>query len=186
MSADDWYYCDAEKNDERVAGPVAFDWLVELIRSDELPYDVLVSTDKESWVEADTIETILRAIPIDRERIIQEYIEYGETEDPDWGWASDRMYSILESVPELAWELIVELIDRAPSDNSLSFFAAGPLEDLLSKDGPDFIERVERRAQTKATFRRAVGMLRRLGMTDDVWARVRAIAEQTACGDRDE
>jgi len=186
MSADDWYYCDAKKDDERAEGPVAFDRLVQLIRSNELPYDVLVSSDKESWVEADTIERILRAIPIDRERIIREYIEYGEAEEPEWGWASDRMYSILESVPELAWELVLELIDRAPSDNSLSFFAAGPLEDLLSKDGPDYIERVESRAQTSATFRRAVGMLRRLGMTDDVWARVRAIAEKAPCWDRDE
>lgn len=186
MNADDWYYCDAEKDDQRADGPVAFDRLVELIRSDRLPYDVLVSTDKENWVEADTIERILRAIPIDRERIIQEYIEYGETEHPEWGWASDRMHSILEGAPELAWELIVELIDRAPSDNSLSFFAAGPLEDLLSKDGPDYIARVERRVQTSAAFRRAVGMLRRLGMTDDVWSRVRATAEQTPRGDRDE
>lgn len=179
MSADDWYYCDAERDDERVEGPVAFERLVQLIRADELPYDVLVSTDEETWVEADTVESILRAIPIDRERIIREYIEYGESMDPEWGWASHRMYSILENVPELAWELIIELIDRAPSDNSLSFFAAGPLEDLLSADGPDFIERVERRAQTNATFRRAVGMLRRLAMSDEVWARVRAIAEQT-------
>ena len=118
------------------------------------------------------MERILRAIPIDRERIIREFVEYGEAENPDWGWASDRMHSILEGAPEIAWELIVELIDRAPSDDSLSFFAAGPLEDLLSKDGPAFIDRVEGRAATNERFRRAVGMLRRLGMADDVWARV--------------
>jgi hypothetical protein len=52
------------------------------------------------------------------------------------------MCSALENVPELAWELIVELIERAPSDHSLGFFAAGPLEDLPSKDGAQFIERV--------------------------------------------
>lgn len=68
------------------------------------------------------------------------------------------------------------MIERAPSDASLSFLAASPLEDLLSKDGPDFIGRVEERARENAKFRRAVGMLRRLGMTDDVWKRVQWVA----------
>lgn len=179
--SDGWYYCDAEKNDERCDGPVSFDRLMQLIRTGAIPHDALVSLDKDEWVEADTIEEILRAIPLDRERIIREYIEYGETEDPEWGWASDRMYSVLENVPELAWDLIVELIERAPSDNSLSFFAAGPLEELLSKYGAQFIERVEQRTESNAKFRRAVGMLRRLGMTDDVWDRVRRIAQPTTC-----
>jgi hypothetical protein len=171
-----WYYCDAEKDSERYDGPVSLDRLAELIGSGKLPYGVLVSTTKVDWEEADTVERILRAIPIDRERIIREYIVYGETEHPEWGWASDRMYSILNGAPEIAWELIVELVDRAPSENSLGFFAAGPLEDLLSKDGPTFIDRVEDRAWQNEKFRRALGMLRRLGMTDDVWNRVKAAA----------
>lgn len=178
VMSDAWYFCDAEKDPERCGGPVAFEQLVALMRSGQLPDGVLVSSDMVEWQEADTMERILRAIPIDRERIIREFIEYGEAEDPDWGWASDRMYSILDGAPEIAWEIIVELVDRAPSDGSLSFFAAGPLEDLLSKDGPDFIDRVEGRAAMNERFRRAVGMLRRLGMADDVWARVQAIASR--------
>jgi hypothetical protein len=149
-----------------------------IMRSGQLPEDVLVSSDMVEWHEADTMERILREFPIDRERIIREFIEYGEAENPDWGWASDRMYSMLDGAPEVAWEIIVELVDRAPSEDSLSYFAAGPLEDLLSRNGPDFIDRVESRAATHERFRRAVGMLRRLGMTDDVWGRVRAIASR--------
>jgi hypothetical protein len=176
--SDAWYYCDAEKDPERCGGPVAFEQLLALMRSGQLPAGVLVSSDLVEWQEADTMERILRAVPIDRERIIREFIEYGEAENPDWGWASDRMYSILDGAPEVAWELIVELVDRAPSDGSLGFFAAGPLEELLSKDGPDFIDRVEGRAARNERFRRAVGMLRRLGMADDVWGRVQAIASR--------
>ena len=176
--SDAWYYCDAEKDPERCGGPVAFEQLVALMRSGQLPAGVLVSSDMVEWQEADTMERILRAIPLDRERIIREFIEYGEAENPDWGWASDRMYSILDGAPEVAWEIIVELVDRAPSDGSLGFFAAGPLEELLSKDGPDFIDRVEVRAARNERFRRAVGMLRRLGMADDVWGRVQAIASR--------
>jgi hypothetical protein len=179
--SDIWYYSDEEKEPERWYGPLAFEQLMALLRSGQLSDGVLVSSDMVEWQEADTIERILRALPIDRERIIREYIEYGEAGNPDWGWASDRMYSMLDGAPEIAWEIIVELVERAPSEGSLSFFAAGPLEDLLSKDGPAFIDRVEERAATHARFRQAVGMLRRLGMTDDVWGRVQAIASAGAC-----
>ena len=68
------------------------------------------------------------------------------------------------------------MLERAPTDASLGFLAASPLEDLLSKDGPLFIARVEMRAAENVKFRRALGMLRRLGMTDDVWQRVQRAA----------
>jgi hypothetical protein len=177
MAAREWYYCDAERDSDPVHGPVSVAHVAELIRAGELPYDVLVSTELEpgpTWVGADTLEEFLTAIPLDRERLMQEYIGYGEAPDGQekWGWASARMISILKGVPELAWTLIVEMIERAPSDASLGFLAASPLEDLLSDNGPDFIDRVEQRAFENQKFRRAVGMLRRLGMTDDVWRRV--------------
>jgi hypothetical protein len=177
-----WYYCDAERDAETPHGPVSLERLCELIRANELPYDVLVSVEETpgpSWAEADTVEEILRALPLDRERLIQEYIGYGEASpgEENWGWASDRMYSLLEALPELAWELLLEIIERAPSDSSLNFLAASPLEDLLSKDGPSFISRVEQRAVESAKFRRSLGMLRRLGMTDDVWRRVQNAAK---------
>ncbi|HEX2878900.1 MAG TPA: hypothetical protein VHO25_05125 [Polyangiaceae bacterium] len=181
LNTERWYYCDTERDNETAYGPVSLGRLCELIRSEQLPYGVLVSNDPMKgphWAEADTIEEIVRAIPLDRERLIVEYLGYGEAplgEEP-WGWASDRMYSLLEGVPELAWDLIIEMIERAPSDDSLSFIAASPLEDLLSKDGPLFITRVEDRARENTKFRRALGMLNRLGMTDDVWQRVQTAA----------
>jgi hypothetical protein len=160
------------KDPERAVGPVSLARLGELIRTGELPYDVLVgneATPEAEWLEADTVEQILDAIPLDRERLMREYIGYGEAPNgqENWGWASDRMYSILEAIPELAWNLITEMIERAPSDASLAFLAASPLEDLLSKDGPAFIDRVEQHAAESVKFARALGMMRRLGMTDE-------------------
>jgi hypothetical protein len=182
MSGALWYYCDAERDQETAHGPLALEALCALIRSGTLPHDVLVSTTQDpgaSWIEADTVEEVLRALPLDRERLIREYIAYGEAPPglENWGWASDRMYSLLESLPEFAWDLIVEMIERCPSDKSLSFVAASPLEDLLSRDGPVFIARAEQRARDSRSFRRALGMLRRLGMTDEVWRRVQTAAE---------
>jgi len=173
-----WYYCDPRAEPVRVVGPVSLSQLADLIRTELLPFDVLVSTEPSTdgeWVQADCLAQVLDAVPLDRERLMREYIAYGE-EPPgaeNWGWASDRMYSLLDALPELAWELIVEMIERAPSDASLGFLAASPLEDLLSEHGPAFIARAEQRAAQNPKFRRALSMLRRLGMTDDVWLRVR-------------
>jgi hypothetical protein len=181
MDARDWYYLDDRVDPERPVGPVSLSRLSELIRLGDLPYDVLVSTESSleaDWVEADRLKQVLDAVPLDRERLMCEYIAYGEAPrgQEHWGWASERMYSILEAIPELAWELIAEMMERAPTDASLGFLAASPLEDLLSKDGPLFITRVEKRAAENVKFRRALGMLRRLGMTDDVWQRVQRAA----------
>jgi len=181
MPAGRWFYVNEEADPEGAHGPVSLEQLAELIRAGSLPYDVLVSKDgavESDWVEADTIIEILNAIPLDRERLMREYIGYAEARpgEETWGWASHRMYAILEGAPELAWTLIVEMLDRAPSDNSLGLLAASPLEDLLSKDGAAFIDRVEVRAANNPKFRRALGMLRRLGMTSDVWERVQNAA----------
>lgn len=181
MTAASFYYCDAERDDETAHGPISLDRLCELIRENELPYDVLVSREPPpgpSWVEADTVEEILRALPLDRERLIREYIQYGEAAagEEKWGWASDRMYSLLDSLPELAWEVLLQMIERAPTERTLDFLAASPLEDLLSEDGAAFIARVEQRAAESAKFRYCLGKLRRLGMTDDVWQRVQNAA----------
>ena len=86
------------------------------------------------------------------------------------------MFNILRGTPKFAWQLIIDLIERAPSDNSLGFFAAGPLEDLLSDHGELVIARVEQRAADNPKFRRALSRLWRLGMTDGVWQRVQRAA----------
>jgi hypothetical protein len=178
MTEPSWFYCegDYEHGQGRSVGPVTLAQLAELIHSGALAYDVPVSTNETDWHDADNVAEVVRAVPLERERMIQEFIYYGETPDPEWGWASDRMYSYLDHMPERAWELIVELMERAPSDGSLNYFAAGPLEDLLSEDGPAFIDRVEQRAAESPKFRTALTYVWRLGMAEDVWQRVQAIA----------
>lgn len=182
-----WYYrapSGTDDDDDPVVGPVPLERVVELLRAGALVDDVPVSVDGVNWRAADEVPAVLEALPFDRERLIREYIEYGEAPDGEenWGWASDRMYAILEGAPELAWSLIKELIARAPSEASLRFFAASPLEDLLSKDGELFIERVEDLASCDPKFLHAVATLRRLGMSDEVWRRVQALAQRDRWG----
>ena len=150
--------------------------LLELIRQGSIAEDTLVRADDSDWTSADQVEQIVTGLPLDRERLIQEYIGYGEAEigQENWGWASNRMLSLLRRLPELAWPITAELIDRAPSDRSLEFFAAGPLEQLLSDHGEQFIARVEERSAQNSKFKRALGMVARLRMSEHVWHRVLA------------
>jgi hypothetical protein len=154
--------------------------LTKLIRAytGRLPDDVLISRDQKHWDFADCVPEFLHALPLDRDRIIREYIEYGVTpiEQVRWGWASDRMWHITRGAPDIAWEIVTQLIDVAPSDDALGYFAAGPLEELLSKHGPHLIARVEERARDNPKFLRALRCLNRLGMTDEVWDRVQRAA----------
>jgi hypothetical protein len=86
------------------------------------------------------------------------------------------MLHMIEGAPDIAWEIVTHLIDIAPSDDALGYFAAGPLEDLLSEHGPYLIARVEERARDNPKFLRAIQALRRLGMTAEVWERVQHAA----------
>lgn len=171
-----WHYLasDAPAGEDRPIGPMKFEALLELLRRGTIAEDTLVRAEHADWEYADRIEEIVTALPLDQERLIREYIGYGEAElgQENWGWASNRMFSLLAALPELAWPIIAELIDRAPSERSLGFIAASPLEDLLSEHGEQFIERVEARAASNAKFKRALSMVNRLGMSEIVWQRV--------------
>jgi GYF domain 2 len=173
-----WYYLanDAATDGDLPVGPLSLESLIELIRAGSIAEDTLVRVGDSGWEYADRVEPVVTALPLDRERLIEEYIGYGEAEigHENWGWASHRMNSLLVALPELAWPITTELIDRAPSDQSLGFFAASPLEDLLSAHGEQFIDRVEDRAATNPKFKRALGILNQLGMTEHVWHRVLA------------
>jgi len=167
---------------ETITGPIELSHLTELVPGGWLPDDVRISRDRENWEYADSVTEFLLALPLDRDRIIREYVEYGVTPvgQVRWGWASDRMYHIIRGAPDIAWELVTKLIDLAPSDEALGYFAAGPLEDLLSEHGPYLIARVEDRARDNPTFLRALQRVWRLGMTDDVWQRVQCAAGRSA------
>jgi hypothetical protein len=101
-----WYNLQVDGDRETEQGPLSLEQLCELIRSGQVPDDVLVSTQPtslpSSWTEADTVEEILRALPLDRERLIREYIAYGEAPpgEENWGWANARMHSLLGALPE--------------------------------------------------------------------------------------
>jgi hypothetical protein len=94
-------------------------------------------------------------------------------------WAPAVLDQQSRDAPELAWR-VIEAVTRVPGWESVNgSLAAGPIEDLLSAHGEAFIERVEDLAARDAEFRSCLSYCYRLGMSEAVWARLRA-ASSTA------
>jgi len=89
-------------------------------------------------------------------------------------WAIDKLidWSAANPKPDLVWQFVLAAYRRDISEHVFGMIAAGPLEDLLSVAGSDYIERVETLAATDARFRELLRGVWRQGMTDDIWARV--------------
>jgi hypothetical protein len=179
MASSWWYQCEEGPGLGRVEGPIELSRLAELIQTGDLPNELLVSRNGELWEVLSISNEVQGALLEDREAVVREYLRYAAAPpgEEDWGWAGDCMNYAIRRVPEVAWELTNRLIDAAPDEDALGFFAAALLEDLLAEHGPEFIGRVEERSRQNPKFLRAVRMLRQPTMTGEVWRRVLRVAE---------
>lgn len=120
------------------------------------------------------------------------YKEFGRSLDylaECWarGWSTDSVekdqydWACMEPVddarenPERAWSFILLALETPICEPHLGVLAAGPLEDLLSHHGADFIDRVEAQAQANPKFAHMLGGVWQFEMTDEVWSRVQRV-----------
>ena len=95
--------------------------------------------------------------------------------ETNWWAISEVSDWSLERNGELLWRFILAAYKRNLPDKVIAVLAAGPVEDLLAKEGPDFIDRVETLARQDPKFNYLLGGVWRNTMTDDVWQRVENI-----------
>jgi hypothetical protein len=89
----------------------------------------------------------------------------------DYEWASTDIDERIHSQPVEAIELLMEIADGAPSGGALAYLGAGPIEDLIRRNGTDtVIDGVEAAARRSSNFRTA---LRCAWYDDDVAPDVR-------------
>ena len=86
-------------------------------------------------------------------------------------WAINQFFELEDDHPEICWEVILEVLHREPSQRVLGVLAAGPLEDLIDKHGPEYIEKIEKEAKVNPTFMHLLGGVWESG-TPEVWNRV--------------
>jgi hypothetical protein len=82
------------------------------------------------------------------------------------------MYDVVHDEPEVAWPVILRILERELTDDQTALLAAGPLEDLLVLHGPQFIERIEGEAQRNPRFNHLLGGVWQNQMSQEIWERV--------------
>jgi hypothetical protein len=84
-------------------------------------------------------------------------------------------WSLVREKPELAWQLILEILRRDNSSGVLEDLSAGLLEDLLVYHGKAMIDRVEAEARSNPLFAKLLGGVWQNEMPDHIWRRVQAV-----------
>lgn len=95
-------------------------------------------------------------------------------------WASDCAFEIEQNHPDELFAFVLVAMDVCRDLEDAAFVAAGLVENMLVKHGPELIDAVEAMAQASAKFRYILsGAWSQNGSVDpDVWARVgRAVAQ---------
>lgn len=91
-------------------------------------------------------------------------------------WAHEELADLCESTPEDAWEVILALVKEARSDSLLQAIGAGPLADLMTLHGEEYIAQVEREAAANSRFLRAMAGAWLDGEATPVWKKYYQIA----------
>lgn len=130
----------------------------------------------------------------DLEKIASDWIAYarfGPSEAPDEifadGWA---LYDLVEDAPATAWDVIQIVVRRytlndlysvakTEAQDVVGLTAAGPLEDLISSRGHDYIDAIEQEARRDQRMAWTLGGVWQSSAPDDVWSRVQLVADKT-------
>jgi hypothetical protein len=118
----------------------------------------------------------------ERSRLIDAWIEYFRMStssrrslrlqaEQTHDWARDKMFDLPREQPELAWDLILEILARDPDDETLSLVAVGPLQDLVNQHPRTFADRIEEQARRNSKFREMLGGL--IAIPDELLRQIR-------------
>jgi hypothetical protein len=97
-------------------------------------------------------------------------------------WAHEVLDEICSRRPLDCLHIVVQIAEHDRSDFIAANLAAGPVEDLLSRHGPDVIEAVERQARGDENFRTLLSGVWRSTIEEAVWERVQALVRGSAFG----
>ena len=87
-------------------------------------------------------------------------------------WAYNCVMVLCERYPNVAFEFVLAVLAKKPSEDVLGVLAAGPLEDALVAHGEAFIDRVEIEAGRNTLFRSLLAGVWKSDMAEDVWRRL--------------
>lgn len=102
----------------------------------------------------------------------QDLDELDSTRQKHWWAIQTVMDWRLERHSERLWQFVLNAYPRELSEIAKATLAAGPLEDLLSKFGEAYIDRIQELALKDDKFNDLLGGVWKSTMSDDVWQRI--------------
>lgn len=115
------------------------------------------------------------------EHFIREWIAHQEAakedDDAEIHWTDEHLIdlSISEGGDVELWRFVRNTYKREMTDAVLAILAAGPLEDILAKNGEAYIKQIELLAKNDEKFKKLLGGVWQNAMSDQLWARVCAV-----------
>jgi hypothetical protein len=90
----------------------------------------------------------------DHDKLTKAYLaQFGAVDRDENLWASEEIDELIEVDPDTVWELLLLMIEAAPSEGHLDWLAAAPLEGLILKYGDRFRARIEKTFDDDLKFR---------------------------------
>jgi hypothetical protein len=112
----------------------------------------------------------------DRKAFLDAYFGYLATKDDSLFWAVEVFYSGWDHCDEKL-ALVLALVDAAPDEQSVTYVACGPLEDLLWNCGDAVIDRIELAATHNPRLGRSLGNVWGLERWPTLEARINRLLE---------
>lgn len=118
---------------------------------------------------------------LNRKQLISSWIALHESEEDSVDyeknfWAFEKLDGLIHHSPDVAWQIILDILHANISDRVFGNLAAGPLEDLLGEHEAMFIDRVELEVKKNKEFKRLLGGVWQGAMSNEIWARVQVVA----------
>jgi hypothetical protein len=111
--------------------------------------------------------------PADDSALVDAYLRHYATKDHSLLWAFIKVNDIALEDAERGLRVTLALVAQAPDAQTLSYVAAGPLEEILEVHGAALIAQIEGIAKLNAKLRTALSRVDSQYMNEDVRIRLR-------------
>lgn len=90
-------------------------------------------------------------------------------------WTHMYWRDLVDEHPNVAFDLVLEILARDQSRLVMQYLSAGPLEELLGQHGEQLIGRFEEEARRSPNFRKLLGGIWQGAMAEPIWKRLQEI-----------